>query len=51
MIHTDPFVLKLIQYNMKTMTAQHNKADKPKTGQLCQATKIRDKINLGGLQI
>ena len=50
MIHTEPFVPKLIQYNMKTMTTQDNKANQPKTGQLCQTTKIQDKSNLGGLQ-
>ena len=27
MIHTDPFVLKLIQYSMKAMTTQHYKAN------------------------
>jgi len=35
---------------MKAMTAQHNKADKPKTDQLSQTTKIRYQSNFGGLQ-
>ena len=35
---------------MKTMTTQHNKANQPKTGQLCQTTKIPYKSNFGGLQ-
>jgi len=49
-IHTEPFVPKLIQYSMKAMTTQHNKADKPKTGQVCQTTKIQYQSNFGGLQ-
>jgi len=35
---------------MKAMTTQHTKANKPKTGQLCQTTKIQNKSNFGGLQ-
>jgi len=35
---------------MKAMTTQHNKADKPKTGQVCQTTKIQYQSNFGGLQ-
>ena len=35
---------------MQTMTAQNNKANQPKTSQICQPTKIQDKGYSGGLQ-
>ena len=50
MIHTDPFVLKLIQYNMKMMTAKQTKANQFKSEELCLTTKIVCKVNRGGIQ-
>jgi len=35
---------------MQMMTPQQNKENQPKTGQLCQFTKIPYKGNSGGLQ-
>ncbi len=34
MIHTDPFVLKLIQYSMKAMTPKQNNANQFKIDEL-----------------
>jgi len=35
---------------MKTMTLQHNKANQPKTGKLCQTIKILHNGNFGERQ-
>jgi hypothetical protein len=48
MIHTDPFVLKLNQYIMKTMTAKQT--NQFKIDELCLATKTLHEINSGGIQ-
>jgi len=50
MIHTDPFVLKLIQYIMKMMTAKQIKANKFKIDELHLTTKTLHEINFGGIQ-
>ncbi len=49
MIHTDPFVLKLIQYSMKTMTAKKTKANQLKIDELPQTETLHE-INFGGIQ-
>ncbi len=48
MIHTDPFVLKLNQYNMKTMTAKQT--NQFKIDELRLDTKTLHEINSGGIQ-
>jgi len=50
MIHTDPFVLKLIQYSMKMMTAKQTKANQFKIDELRLTTKTLHEINFGGIQ-
>ncbi len=49
MIHTDPFVLKLIQYSMKMMTTKQNKANLFKIDDLRLATKTQNE-SIGGIQ-
>ncbi len=49
MIHTDPFVLKLIQYSMKTMTAKQTKANLFKIDDLRLTTKTQNE-SIGGIQ-
>ncbi len=49
MIHTDPFVLKLIQYSMKMMTAKQTKANQFKSEELRLTTKTLHG-SIGGIQ-
>ena len=48
MIHTDPFVLKLIQYSMKAMTPKQNNANQFKIDE--SFTSKTSHENIGGRQ-
>jgi hypothetical protein len=48
MLHTDPFVLKLIQYSMKAMTPKNYKANQFKIDE--SFTSKTSHENIGGLQ-